>query len=203
MTKKLIAVDIDEVLAFHAKALIAYSNKVLGTKLTIDDYSEHWSKMWQVDYEETARLSEAYHQSGDMAHLEHHKAADEVLRNLAKHYRMVIVTARRKDVSIITETWIAQHFQGIFEAIHHAGIWDKQITDSSFTATKADVCLSIGVDYLIDDQSKHCNAVAEAGIQAIMFGDYPWNRNEFTHPSVIKCADWSMVQEYFDGLIRS
>ena len=162
MSKPLIAVDIDDVLAFHAKAMVAYSNKTYGTNLTIDDYSEHWSNMWQLDHAQTRVRADEYHQTDDMLHYDHHQDAKDVLSNLAHAYRLIIVTARRTDVVGITEQWVKRYFGDIFEAIHHAGIWDKKISDGSYTATKADLCVSLGVDYLIDDQSKHCNAAAKA-----------------------------------------
>jgi uncharacterized HAD superfamily protein len=200
--KPLIAVDIDDVLAFHAKAMVAYSNKVLGTNLTLEDYTEHWSQMWQVDHEETQRRAIAYHQTDDMSYYEHHQDADEVLRKLAKKNRLIIVTARKKEVTEITEKWVNKHFDGIFEAIHHAGIFDAKITDKSFNATKAELCQRLGVKYLIDDQSKHCNAASELGIKAIMFGDYPWNRNDVLQPDVTRCVSWDKVLEYFDAAGR-
>jgi uncharacterized HAD superfamily protein len=202
MHKPLIAVDIDDVLAFHAKAMVAYSNRVLGTNLTLDTYTEHWSLMWQVDHDETERRAIAYHQTDDMAHYEHHEDADEVLRKLAQKNRLIIVTARRKEVTEITKNWINKHFNGIFEAIHHAGIFDTKITDGSFSATKAGLCQQLGVEYLIDDQSKHCNAASELGIKTIMFGDYPWNHNDKLHPGIMRCNNWSEVLEYFDAAGR-
>ena len=50
MTKKVIAVDIDDVLAESARNLVEYSNKSWGTNITVDDYDEDWAKLWQVDY---------------------------------------------------------------------------------------------------------------------------------------------------------
>jgi uncharacterized HAD superfamily protein len=196
MQKKTIAVDIDDVLAVHGEAMIAYSNRVFGTNLTIDDYTEHWSEMWKVDHAETERRAIQYHQTDDMASYRHHADALPVLKELAQKYRLIIVTARRRDVSGITATWIDKYFGGIFESINYAGIWDK-IDEDSATATKAELCKELGVDYLIDDQSKHCNGAAEVGITAIMFGDYPWTRDDKLHTDVIRCHTWEQVGDFF------
>lgn len=51
MKKPKIAVDIDDVLSEFVPALIEYSNKKWGTKLTIDDFSEDYAQMWKVDHE--------------------------------------------------------------------------------------------------------------------------------------------------------
>ncbi len=198
MSKQTIAVDVDDVLAVHAEAMVAYSNRVFGTSLTINDYTEHWSAMWQVDHAETARRAEQYHKTNDMAEYRHHVDAEQVLRKLTEHYRLIVVTARRKEVSVLTEEWIKKYYDGIFDGIHFAGIWDT-ITADSATATKAAICHELGADYLIDDQSKHCNAVAGNGITAIMFGDYPWQSGAALSPGVVRCKTWQAVGEFFDA----
>lgn len=195
--RQTIAVDIDDVLAVHAEAMVTYSNRVYGTNLTIDDYDEHWSKMWQIDHKETERRAAQYHRTDDMAHYRHHEAAVPVLQRLAERYRLIIVTARRQDVSQIAEAWITKHFGDVFDGIHYAGIWDK-VTEQSAYATKAELCTKLSVDYLIDDQPKHCNGAAQAGITALMFGDYPWTRHQPLHEAVNRCHTWRQVGEFFD-----
>ena len=52
MRRLRIAIDIDDVLAENAIGFVAFSNERWGTRLSVDDYSEHWSEMWRVDSEE-------------------------------------------------------------------------------------------------------------------------------------------------------
>jgi hypothetical protein len=98
-----------------------------------------------------------------------------------------------------TLEWLDRHYQGLFSDVHLAGLFDV-LTEHSHKGTKVELITRIGADYLIDDQPKHCLAVAQAGGQAILFGDYSWNRNIGPLPKgVTRCLDWVAVKEYFDG----
>lgn len=198
MSKQTIAVDVDEVLAPHAAEFVAYSNQKYGTNLTVDDYTEHWSAIWNSDYDTTAKRAKLFSVTV-FPHLNHFEDADAVLRKLSKKYNLVVVTARRSDVKDITTDWINAKYPGIFKDIHFAGIWDK-IDHSTVHATKKEICQAVGADYLIDDQLKHCIGAAEAGIQALLFGDYAWNQAETLSSGVTRCVDWVAVEEYFDAV---
>lgn len=198
MSKKTIAVDIDDVLSASAEGWVAYSNKRWGTNLSPEDYDEDWAKMWQVDHAEDRRRANEFYQSGTVGTYSPFNGAKAVLEGLAEHYKLVITTSRVRYVQEDTLKWIETHYEGIFEEIHLAGIFDADHPDP-LSLTKAGLCTSIGVDYLIDDHPKHCLAVAEAGIQTLLFGDYSWNRNIKPLPErVIRARDWQAVKKYFD-----
>ncbi len=199
MTRKTIAVDIDDVLAANAPAFIAYSNKKWGTNLTIEDYDEHWVPVWKVDQKEAERRATEYHGSGVFSTFKHFPEAKPVLQRLAKHYRLVITTSRRSELEKETLDWMDRYFGNIFEEIHFAGMWDE-INEESHRMTKAELCKRIGADYLIDDQPKHCFAVAKTGIQTLLFGTYPWSRDiGELPPKVLRVKDWQEVEKYFDA----
>jgi 5'(3')-deoxyribonucleotidase len=196
MLKPIIAVDIDDVLAHHAEAIVAYSNKTFGPGHSLDNYTEHWAAFWNVDLQETQKRAHEYHLTDDMAGYRAHDTAFDVLEKLKKNYRLIIVTARRQQVVSITKDWIKKYFPGVFDDIYHIGIWDV-IKDDSHQLTKADLCVELGVSYLIDDQIKHCNAAAAAGIEAVLFGDYPWQGDE-VNTKVHRCHDWPAVERFFN-----
>jgi uncharacterized HAD superfamily protein len=125
-----------------------------------------------------------------------HAEAVEVLRKLKEDYTLIIVTSRRQEVVSITKDWVDTYFPNIFEGIYHVGIWDV-ISDNSHKLTKADMCVTLGVSYLIDDQIKHCNSVADVGIEAILFGDYPW-QGDVLNEKVHRCRDWLAIERFFD-----
>ncbi len=199
MAKPIIAVDIDDVLAANAKGFVEYTNRMWGLSLTVQDYDEHWAKLWGVDNEETSRRSDEMHASGVFAYHEHFPAAKPVLKHLRERYELVIVTSRRKVIQNVTYQWIDRYFPGIFSDIHFVGIWDT-ITDSSIHMTKGDALKTIGATYLIDDQLKHCLSAGEHGVDAVLFGDYGWNQYETKLPDhITRCDDWQAIREYFDA----
>lgn len=199
---KTIAVDIDDVLSANAAGFVRYCNQKWGTNLSVDDYTEHWGQMWQVDDHETELRSKHIHEniSEVVGNYSHDESAKEVLKKLSKCYKLVIVTSRRRSVEKDTFEWLEKYFGGIFEEVHFAGIWDTaESLDNKVKATKADVLQQVGADYLIDDQPKHCIAAADAGIISLLFGDYKWNRDVELSNNMIRTKTWSDVLEYFNG----
>lgn len=198
MARKIIAIDIDDVLSANAEGFIAYSNQHYGTNLKVEDYQEHWQELWDVDHQETERRARHFHTSGTALKYRRIDAAKLVLTDLAKEYRLIVTTSRRKEMIPDTIAWLDEYFSGIFEDVRFSGVWDT-IDENSHLATKVDLCQEIGANFLIDDQLKHCVAAAQAGIEALLFGDYPWNQIDKLPKGVTRVADWQEVKRYFDG----
>lgn len=198
MAKQIIAVDIDDVLGATTIGWVTFSNQRWGHNLTIDDYDEHWGKMWGVDHETATKRAFEMYKSGVIENVTHDSAAVGVLRELARRYELVIATSRNTFLRKATEEWLDANFKGLFGNVHMAGIYDDHPKDAP-TKTKGDLILSIGADYLIDDQPKHCFAVAKMDKQAVLFGNYAWNRDISLVSGVARCLDWAAVGAYFDG----
>ena len=99
MSKKIVAVDIDDVLAANAEGFVAFSNERWGTNLRPADYSEHWAEVWKVDEAEAHHRSTELHTSGTIGKYEHFPAALPVLKALARNHHLVVVTPRRRIIS--------------------------------------------------------------------------------------------------------
>lgn len=194
--KPIIAVDIDDVIATNAKCFVEYSNERFGTTLTIDDYHEHWSTVWNVDHEETVRRAEEYHISGHIATYGIIEGAREALTELKKRFRLLVITSRRTSINQLTRDWIDTYYPDTFEDFIFAGFFDT-IHDGSIHMTKADIAREIGAHYIIDDQLKHVHAAANIGIPGLLFGDYFWNRTEVLPDNVVRVRNWTEVLEYF------
>ena len=193
-----IAIDIDDVLADNAKGFVEFSNQRWGTTLTVDDYDEHWAKLWKVDNEETEIRANQFHESGVLYNYDHNPSAHLALEKLKENYNLIVITSRRTQVKDETTLWVHERFPGIFDDdhIHFAGIWDK-ISDASIARTKGELCQELGADYIIDDQLKHCVGAAKLGLKALLFGNYPWNQNGNLPENVQRVDDWSGVLRYF------
>ena len=201
MRRLKIAIDVDDVLAENAAGFVAFSNQRWSTSLGVDDYDEHWSKMWNIDNDEVERRATEFHESAVMRDYGHIGGAFSVLQYLSQAHHLAIATSRRLQMREDTLAWISEHFPGIFvnDAIHFAGIWDT-VSDTSHSMTKADLIAQIDADILIDDQLKHCIAVAETGRHALLFGDYRWNRQKHLPPRVIRCANWDDVRSAIEKI---
>ena len=203
MIKPVIAIDIDDVLADNAAGFVDFSNRKWGTNLQPSDYTEHWAEVWKVDQEEAARRREALHQSGEYMLYRHDESALRVLRRLSADYNLIIVTSRRLDMRDGTLDWIHSHYPNIFtdEVIHFAGMWDDTSVDvhARLAMTKGDLYSQLSVDYVIDDQLKHCQAASDLGKTALLFGHYKWNQTDSLPEYVTRVQGWSGVEGYFYG----
>lgn len=199
MKKPIIAVDIDDVLAANAEGFVAFSNQRWGTNLGPDDYTEHWAEVWQIDMAETNKRAEELHASGVIASYLHFDEAVPVLESLAKNYELLAITSRRISIEKLTREWLSRHYANLFKDVLFAGIFDAPVSLERLSYTKANLFASNNVDYVIDDQLKHCRAASELGVPAILFGNYPWNQSSALPAGVTRCKDWPAVLEYFNG----
>ena len=195
MTREIIGIDVDDVVADHAAAFAEYSNVNHGTNISRDTYTERWDVLWNVyDRAEIERRAAEFHTPESAANYVVIDGAQEALETLTKTYTLAVVTARPKEIVGATHDWLETHFKGVFSEVHFVPIWHPDNT-----LTKADICRKIKADYLIDDLVKHCNIAAQAGIKALLFGDYLWNRSDKVDDTVTRCKDWAAVLEYFDA----
>lgn len=187
MPRPTIAIDIDDVLAVSASRFLEYSNQQWHTSLVLDDYTEHLGKLWGVDRDECMRRLAQYIADDNFAHLEVAAGAQLALRQLKGSYRLVVLTSRFQSLADQTQAWLDQHFMGVFDDVHFSNIWDgSHHADVAHKLTKADRCLEIGADYLIDDQPHHCTGAAEVGVQAILFGiATPQQNNELLGGTIV------------------
>jgi 5'(3')-deoxyribonucleotidase len=194
MGKPVVAVDIDDTLADHAEAFVAWSNAKYGTALTAADYQDRWALMWRIDEAQAEERSTAFHGSGVHRSMVAKTDSQGVLGRLKDRYEFVIVTARRRSVVADSLEWLTEFHPGTFADVRFVPIWEP-----GNTLTKAVICREIGAEYLIDDMPRHCEAAAAEGIHALLFGDYSWNRSAPTAAGVQRVRDWLEVEEYFRG----
>lgn len=200
MKKQTIAVDIDDTIARSAETWVSYSNETWGTHLTVEDYLENWGEMWGISDDAVRVRAHHLHTSGVVSTFEPYQEARDVLLELAKSYRLIVVTSRNSLTKDHTFEWLNTHFDGVFDSIHLTGFFDNGNL-AGVHKTKGELLTELGADFLIDDQPKHCFAAAELGIRSVLYGDYAWSRSIDVLPEgVVKAANWPEVLEYFDGL---
>lgn len=197
--RPIIAIDIDDVLAKSAPSFVEYSNNHWGTSFVVDDYDENWTKLWQVDNDEAGRRSQEYLGSGILGNYEHNEDAIKVFEKLKENFKLIIVTSRSAWLKETTVDWVKSKYPYVFtdDDIYFAGIWDKGVCDEAIMRDKGDFIMELGANYIIDDQLKHCIGAAQHGIQALLFGDYGWNKIEVLPSRVNRVKNWSEVLEYF------
>lgn len=198
--KPIIAVDVDDVLADEKEDVRKFINKRYNLRHTPEDYmieapyGKYFERVWGVKVEKGLEMYEAYFSAGIKAKHKPVKGAVETIGKLEKSYNFAVVTSRGDRSFVFTHAWLEGHFPKVFKQVAFVPIWskDKEVT-------KAAICKEIGAVYLIDDNAEHCNLAQEAGVQALLFGEYGWNRNVELGKDVIRVRNWQEVLEYFDG----
>jgi uncharacterized HAD superfamily protein len=196
MQKKILAVDADDTIFDENTAVRLYMNDHYGFNHTSEDYlvegpfNNYWERIWNKSPEETNDMYEKFVVSTYKENIKPIDGALRVLQDLKKIYEIVIVTARDQRGVAMTRESLSLHYPDIFSDVHFVPLWG-----SNGNATKAKICNEIGASYLIDDSFGHCQLAAEAGLQAILFGDYGWNRNQTLIDGVVRCKDWNAVSQ--------
>lgn len=196
-SRPIIAVDIDDVILAETAFIVKYSNEKWGHTLTHDDYIEDWREMWGVDDEELQKRIKVLHAPGVQTSYDLIDGAYQTLMQLAHRFKLVVLSSRRETVRQETIDWVNTHLPNIFDEFYFTGFWDSGKKDAHLL-TKGELVKSIGAAYLIDDQPKHCFAAAEAGVAAVLFGDYGVSRHLSLPQNVTRCKDWAAVARYFE-----
>ena len=200
MKRQIIAVDIDDVLSSQVDIIIEFSNQKYGLNLSHKDFStpgEYWGyyeKVWGVGEEEGAKRFEEFLAGMYPLTQVVSPEAKDAIQRLKKSYDLEIVTSRGVDYQNGTLQWLEDQVPDVFKGVHFVALWGN----GNEKATKAKICQEIGAGYLIDDSVEHCNLAAEAGVTALLFGEWGWSKAQHIHKDVVRVVDWREVLEYFD-----
>jgi 5'(3')-deoxyribonucleotidase len=193
MAKPTIAIDVDEVIFPLTATFFPYLKAEHGIEVTQDQMKTYRTEdvIGGTGEELLAKMS-AY------LHTEHYENAAPiigavgVLKELHKHYRLVIVTARHDSFQGLTERFLDTHFTGLFDKVLYAR---KAGHSAEHQVSKVELCKQEGAVVLIDD-GLQC---AEAGIKGVLFGNFRWNQSDTLPQGVVRCIDWPAVEEYFSA----
>jgi uncharacterized HAD superfamily protein len=198
--KPVIAVDVDDVLAAERDAVREFVNATYGTSHTEEDYSvdgsyaRYWERVWGVDSEEGGKRYQAYLEAHEKIGHQTVDGAIKAINKLKKNYNLAVITSREDVLIDTTHSWLEKHFPKTFSHIEFAVVWSKD-----YSVSKARIAKELKASYIVDDNPDHCNLAQEGGIQALLFGDYGWNRNAKLTEGIIRVKNWQEVLEYFDA----
>jgi len=194
LAKKVIAVDIDEVLMPHFQDLINYYNELYGTELTLEDNHPKDSSRWGTkSMEEAVRRVEKFFDTDTFKNSQPFEEAIDAVSILSKQYTLVVITARDDIIEEMTRNWLDRHFQELFKTVHFTSAYNLE----GKSRLKSEVAKSVNADYIIDDSFEHIESANKLGIKGLLFGDYPWNHDKVLPDGVIRVNNWDEVLKYF------
>ena len=197
-TRKIVAIDIDDVVAATSEAVRVWANHKLGATLTSEDYFITDGGYWNY-YEEVwkrhgleGRLSlEGFLKSTDrdQSHVSVVQDAQRVIAHLKKNYTVIFITARRPINKESTRRWLDEHIDAVIPLYLSMNPFSNEAAQS-----KRQICAELGVDLLIDDNVDNCESAEQHGVNSIVFGNYGWNVN--APASATRCLTWRDVEAY-------
>lgn len=190
MSKPVIAVDVDEVLTPTQPALIEHHNQLHGTKLQLSDFHTYdfW-EVWGGTKEESIENFMLFTESDYFDRLPPMPGAMEVLTRLSHTYNLAIVTSRMHSLLAPTMKWLDLHYPKLFESVLLGNYGVKGLSQ-----TKSEMCQQLGAKVLIDDSMHYAKECVDVGVQALLFGDYPWNQADELPEGVTRVKDWAEVE---------
>jgi hypothetical protein len=167
-----------------------------GTQLTLADAYPQDMSPWEVEtIEEAVSRVHNFFETDNFRLERPSPEAEEAIAELSIKRDLIVITGRDEIVESFTRAWTQEHFKGIFQAVHFTAFYSL----TGKKRSKAEVALASGAGYHIDDHLETAQEVAHAGMESILFGNYPWNQADELPAGVTRCNDWPAVLEYFDG----
>lgn len=199
MKRKIIAIDVDDVIADSLNSIRKRVNEHLSINLTEADYTienEYWDYLESVwdKHGIKDKVDFSLHENemvNDQSHMDLLPGAAFAISELSKRFDLAIVTARTLTWETATLKWLNEQFGEVFRAVHFVG--------NPFNGNpkpKGEQARELGAEWLIDDSPSHCQSALDAGLKAILFGEYGWHIN--IPKKVVRCKNWQEVLEYFD-----
>lgn len=195
----MIAIDCDDVLVQTAGLVINNYNAKYGTNLILAEFYGRDMDRWHAASQKVAsqRVRDILLESDDNLQVPGSDAIETVL-SLAKTHELHLVTGRDDVFKPMTQLLADKYFPGCFKSIEHTNYFVEGKKRS-----KGEVCKMLGADLLVDDHVEHVRSVLDAGLrEVIVFGDYPWNRNEALPDGAMRCNSWREVLEEVNRIAR-
>lgn len=196
--KMIIAVDIDDVIVDTNEAVRVWSNEMTGKNLVIEDFfvdADYWGyyeHIWEKHDIAHLQLTDFLDKlTIDQSRMDILPGAQFGLQELAKRFQLVFITSRNPSMEKATRQWLEQHLSHDFELLfakagHHSYGFEA--------LSKGEIATKLGASLLIDDSVEHVKSALDHGVEAILFGNYGWQRE--IPEGAIRATEWSEVLEY-------
>jgi len=215
--KPRIGVDLDDVIFDLAPAFCEYSNEKFGTQLTPFNHNEHWAKIWGQNGEFLPHdeLMDRWHEMirgnfyfDNVSPVENAAPILNKIKNLG--YEMVVLTSRsannhadNENIRRQTRASLDKYYPNIFDEVHFMSIWAGDNPELGDQITKSKLFEKLDLDYLIDDQTKHINAINKHYNEprGILFGHFAHQKN--IPPNTPHFENWNEdIVKYFENKIN-
>lgn len=192
-----VAVDIDEVLGSFLNSLNTFIVETYQVHYDLSEYYVYdFMKIWKCSQAEANSRVHAFFESKHFnSGIVPIPGAYKSLSQLSSYCNLVVVTSRQHVIREPSVEWISTHYKGIFSEIH----FGNHFALEGEAESKSEMCKSLGVQFLIDDNPRYAVECAEEGIEVLLFDldySYPWSKTPDgpSHPFITRVRNWQEVE---------
>jgi len=193
MSEKIIAVDIDEVLAETLRSILEKNNYMRKwNKVEWDDLINYnlWEieKLWITKNWALWLFIKFQLWSWLLNRIKPVKwAREKILELKSKWYKLYAVTARWNLVKLSTKLWLKRYFPDCFQSIVYANFF------TSRARKKSDICREIWASIIIEDNLETCIDCASKWFKCYMF-DKPRNQSDSLPDWISRVFSWDEIE---------
>lgn len=187
--KKVIGIDLDDVLLDFNPALYAWHNALYNTTFKYEDITSYFIEdILQCTRDEVfAKITEFY-QTNEHARILPIPGALEAVKNLNQNHTLIVVTSKPDYLRPLTTKWLEKYFPNIFQTIHFTNHF---LGDESNRRTKSEICKELGIEVFIEDGPSHALDVATVCETVFLF-NRPWNQVDVA-PPIVRVSSWEEI----------
>jgi uncharacterized HAD superfamily protein len=184
-----IGIDLDDVVFESMNEFLRIVQEEYGVSFEfekIESYSLH--DVFNLTREDIKKIVKKV----DWINLPLFENSKECILTLSRNHYIYFITSRTFEDG--TEESLVKHFSEInfklfFSSNHHAGTSGKD---------KGEIGREIGIDFMIEDNSKHALDCAEKGIKTFLL-EKPWNKNLGKHRNILRVKNWKEILEEMEN----
>jgi len=173
---KIIAVDLDEILAETARALLKRKkNRINWKRINWNELSSY--NLWEIEKLEISKQKSVV-------------GAKTKLKEFKKRwYKLHVVTARHFLLRFATWIRLYLNYKHIFDSVEFANFFTR------FSTKKSEICKKLWADIIIEDNLENAIECANEWIKVYLI-DKPWNLayDKKKHKWIIKVNSWSEIE---------
>lgn len=191
---KIIAVDLDEVLAETAHALLKSKwHRIAGKWITWSELSSY--NLWEIPKLNISKKASVWVYLFFLIwawlwnKITPVNGAKTKLKEFKKKwYEFHVVTARHFILRFATWIWLYKNYKHIFNSIEFANFFTR------FSTKKSEICKKIWATIIIEDNLENAIDCVKEWIKVYLL-DKPWNQhyNKKIHKWIIKVQDWNEI----------
>ena len=189
-SRRRLAFDLDETWLPLLIYVNAWYNSIKGTEVELEAFTEYrWNIAWPETFEDTLVYMLQFFQEGHSDKIRPLAGTIKWLVRMSQRDDLVTITARQLTLESHTLASIHRYLPGVFESV----ILCNHMASEGLAISKAEACQSHRIDWIIDDSVDHCLDCYAHGIGAIVYGEYPWNRNRALPYGIFRARNMKQV----------